>query len=79
MQKLVAIAFVMAVVGLAMITVPVHAAAVSPEDQQACQGDAFRLCDRAIPDEQRVRACMLANIRRLSPGCRRVFQRGRRR
>jgi len=77
MQKLVAIAFVMAVGGLALIAVPAPALAATPEEQQACQADAFRLCDKAIPDEQRVKACMLANVRKLSPGCRRVFQRPR--
>jgi hypothetical protein len=54
------------------------ALAVSAEDQAACQGDAFRLCDRFIPDEQRVKACLISNMRRLSPACRKVFGRGKR-
>jgi hypothetical protein len=55
------------------------APAYSPEDQRACQDDAFRLCNHAVPDEQKVKACFMANFRKLSPGCRRVFQRGRHR
>ena len=39
----------------------------------ACQDDAFRVCGEAIPDEVRVRACMIAKISQLSPGCRKEF------
>jgi hypothetical protein len=80
MLKLLAIAFVTTGVGLAMIAMPAPpASAATPEEQRACQDDAFRLCERAIPDEARVRACMTANVRKLSPGCRRFFIRPRRR
>ena len=73
MQKLIAIAFVLTVVILAG-----PASAYTQEEQQACQDDAFRLCGQLIPDEQRVKACLISNMRRLSPQCRRQFQRGRR-
>jgi hypothetical protein len=80
MLKLLAIAFVTTGAGLAMITTPASPAfAATAEEQRACQDDAFRLCERAIPDEARVRACMTANVRKLSPGCRRFFIRQRRR
>ena len=49
------------------------------EQRQACEQDAFRLCNDAIPDEQRVRQCLVRNMRRLNPICRSAFQRGRRR
>jgi hypothetical protein len=75
MQKLIAIAFVLTVIVLAA---PAPASAYTQEEQAACQDDAFRLCGQAIPDEQRVKACLIANMRRLSPTCRRLFQRGRR-
>jgi hypothetical protein len=29
------------------------------EQQQACMGDAFRLCSSEIPDIERVKACMV--------------------
>jgi len=74
MRKLVALAFL-----VTLTTLSGPALAVTPEEQAACQGDAFRLCERAIPDERRVKACLLSNMRRLSPPCRRVFQRGPRR
>jgi hypothetical protein len=74
MLKLTALAFVLTVAALP--TSP--AAAYTAADQAACQDDAFRLCNNAIPDERRVRACLVANMRRLSPQCRRAFQRGRR-
>jgi len=49
----------------------------TPAQRQACQDDAFRLCNDAIPDEQRVRQCLVRNMRRLSPTCRGAFHRGR--
>jgi hypothetical protein len=40
---------------------------------EACMGDAFRLCGDAIPDEDRITACMTARQTELSPGCRAFF------
>ena len=77
MQKLIAIAFVMTVIVFSGHVSP--AFAYTQEEQAACQDDAFRLCGQAIPDEQRVKACLISNMRRLSPACRRVFGRGSRR
>jgi len=48
--------------------------AYTPEQQQACSGDAFRLCGDAIPDIDRVTACMIARKAQLSPGCRVYFR-----
>jgi hypothetical protein len=80
MQKMIAIAYVGAMFGFAVVaSAPAAGAAYTPEQQQACQNDAFRLCEHAIPDEPRVRACMIAKVRQLSPGCRRFFVRARRR
>ena len=74
MKKLFALAFVLALTALP----GGPAAAYTAADQAACQDDAFRVCNHAIPDERRVRACLVANMRRLSPQCRRAFSRGRR-
>jgi hypothetical protein len=76
MQKRIAIAFALTVVAFSAPS-PASAAAYTQEEQMACQDDAFRLCGQAIPDEQRVKACLIANMRRLSPSCRRMFRRGR--
>jgi len=48
--------------------------AYTPEQEQACTGDAFRLCSSEIPDVQRVTACMVAKKSQLSPGCRAQFR-----
>jgi hypothetical protein len=50
------------------------AQAYTPEQQQACTGDAFRLCGDAIPDVDRVTVCMIRNKAQLSPGCRVFFR-----
>ena len=51
----------------------------TPAQRQACQDDAFKFCNDAIPDEQRVRQCLVRNMRRLNPVCRSAFHRSRRR
>ena len=43
------------------------------EQQMACTPDVFRLCGAAIPDENRIVACLQANTPQLSPPCRAVF------
>jgi hypothetical protein len=48
--------------------------AYTPEEQQACSDDAFRLCSADIPDEERVKVCMIRNKSQLSPGCRVYFR-----
>lgn len=53
---------------------PTAGHAYTPEEQQACSDDAFRLCSAAIPDVDRVTACMVQNKSRLSPGCRVFFR-----
>lgn len=43
------------------------------EQQMACTPDVFRLCGGAIPDENRIVACLQANTPQLSAPCRAVF------
>ena len=50
------------------------AAGPTPEQEQACTNDAFRLCGPDIPDVDRVTACMVRNQSQLSPGCRVYFK-----
>ena len=50
------------------------AKAYTPEQEQACTGDAFRLCSSEIPDVDRVTACMVRLRNQLSPGCRAFFR-----
>jgi hypothetical protein len=49
--------------------------AFSPEAQQMCTGDAFRLCSSEIPDIPRITACMMKQRANLSAGCRTVMDR----
>jgi hypothetical protein len=44
--------------------------------RDACTPDAMRLCNEFIPDEARVRACMLSKRSQLSEACR-LAMRGR--
>jgi hypothetical protein len=46
------------------------------DEQQACTGDAFRLCSSDIPDVDRITACMIRNKSQLSPACRVFFRYG---
>jgi hypothetical protein len=64
--------------GFAFFAMPAEAQP-TPAQRQACEQDAFRLCNDAIPDEQRVRQCLVRNMRRLNPTCRAAFHRGRKR
>jgi hypothetical protein len=48
--------------------------AYTPEQEQMCTGDAFRLCSSDIPDVDRVTACMIRQRSQLSPGCRAFFR-----
>lgn len=53
---------------------PAAGQAYSPEQEQACTSDAFRLCSADIPDVGRVTACMVAKKDQLSPPCRVYFR-----
>src|SRR5467141_579131 len=53
---------------------PAASEAYTPEEQQACSGDAFRLCSAEIPDVDRITACMIRKQDQLTPGCRAYFK-----
>jgi hypothetical protein len=53
---------------------PATSQTYTPEQEQACTGDAFRLCSSEIPDVDRVTACMVAKKSQLSPACRAQFR-----
>jgi hypothetical protein len=44
------------------------------EQQMACTPDVFRFCGAAIPDANRIVACLQQNTPQLSAGCRAVFE-----
>ncbi len=49
------------------------AQADTPEERNACMGDAFRVCGHAIPSRERVIACLYDNKAKLSTACRQVI------
>jgi len=53
------------------------ALAATSEEQQACTGDAFRVCSSAIPNGHEVYLCLLNNTEKLSSGCKEVMRRER--
>ena len=59
---------------LALSIFPAAAQTYTPEQEQACTGDAFRLCSSEIPDVGSVTACMVAKKSQLSPPCRAQFR-----
>jgi hypothetical protein len=59
---------------LAVSMLPTAGHAYTPEQQQACSADAFRLCGPEIPDVDRVTVCMVRHKAELSPGCRVFFR-----
>jgi len=61
---------------LSVSILPTTSHAYTPEEQQACSNDAFRLCSAEIPDVDRVTVCMIRNKSQLSPGCRVFFKPG---
>jgi tyrosyl-tRNA synthetase len=52
---------------------PAAGFAYTMEQQQACMGDAFRLCSSEIPDIERITMCMVRRQVELSPACRVYF------
>jgi hypothetical protein len=44
------------------------------KQRSACERDSHRLCAEAEPDAIAVEKCLAANIRKLSPACRRQFK-----
>ena len=61
---------------LSVAALPAAGQSYTPEQQQACSDDAFRLCSAEIPDVDRVTVCMVRNKSQLSPGCRVFFRPG---
>jgi hypothetical protein len=49
------------------------------EEQQACETDVYALCDDAIPDRDRIAACLRKHWSEISRECRRVMSDHRRR
>ena len=59
---------------IALWALPSAGFAYTMEQQQACMGDAFRLCGSEIPDVERTTMCMVRRQAELSQGCRVYFR-----
>jgi hypothetical protein len=59
---------------LAVSLWPAAGEAYTPEQEQACTSDAFRLCSAQIPNVDAVTQCMVARKSELSPACRAQFR-----
>ena len=68
------LALSVALAALSVTALPTAGHAYTPEEQAACQPDAFRLCGSEIPNIDRVTACMIRKKSELSPGCRVFFR-----
>ena len=64
----------MAATALSASMLATPAVAYTSDEEQACTGDAFRLCSSEIPNVDRVTACMVEKKSQLSPGCRVFFR-----
>ena len=74
MRNIGSLALGVALVALIVAAFPRAGHAYTPEEQAACQPDAFRLCGSEIPNIDRVKACMVAKRAQLSPECKRFFR-----
>jgi hypothetical protein len=74
MRNIGTFAFGVALAALIAAALPSAGHAYTPEEQAACQPDAFRLCGSEIPNIDRVKACMVARRAQLSPECKRFFR-----
>jgi hypothetical protein len=73
MRTISTLALGVALAALIVAALPTTGHAYTPEEQAACQPDAFRLCGSEIPNIDRVKACMVARRAQLSPECKRYF------
>ena len=49
------------------------AAQGTTQQRAACEEEGRWLCSNYVPDEEAIKACMLRNLRSLSPRCRAMF------
>ncbi len=58
---------------LMFVFVSNHAIAQSQSDQQSCEGDVYNLCGEAIPDQDKIVACLRKKWSKVSKECRHVM------
>ncbi|MFM9162599.1 MAG: hypothetical protein ACKOPH_05975 [Methylocystis sp.] len=61
---------------LAVFAVAPAFAEGTPEQKAACENDAYRLCESAVPDAVAIEKCLAAHLSALSADCRSEFSGG---
>jgi hypothetical protein len=54
-------------------------AATRAEAEAACTPDALKFCSQQIPDETKVRSCLIKNRKQLTTACAEIFKGGTKR
>ncbi len=70
MRTLRAVCWLVLLVGVVLYRPDGAGAQGTPEEQQACTGDAMRLCSDVMPDVAKITKCMSAKYSQLSAPCR---------
>ena len=55
---------------------PSDAMRLRQEAEHVCYGDVQKLCNDAIPDEDKIKACMQVHHAQLSPACAKIYDSG---
>ena len=55
---------------------PSEATKLRQQAEHLCYGDVQKLCNDAIPDEDRIKACMKVHHAQLSPACAAIYDQG---
>jgi hypothetical protein len=61
---------------LLLLSLAGTASAIEPPqrpEKHPCRDDAFRFCDKDIPDHAKIHACLLRNVEHLHPRCRAII------
>ena len=75
MTKMTTFIAAIATVGIAIAALAGKSQAEGTAEQRwACEQDAFKFCGSEIPNVPRITACMIKNVKKLSPACRAQFK-----
>ncbi len=55
---------------------PSDATRLRQQAEHVCYGDVQKLCNDAIPDEDKIKTCMQAHHAQLSPACVKIYDQG---
>ena len=60
----------------ALASKPSDAERLRQQAEHLCYDDVQKLCNDAIPDEDKIKACMATHHKQLSPACAKVYDQG---